>query len=142
MFPLLRAVKHYTQVRSHSPNDENWEADDLEWPEGLLPICDWGCGRFSSLDCLHPPFPVVYHHAEIRENEGGISTCPGFDELRERLDEHGFFDKFGRLYGNSWIVAKSLQAWLTAWLNDQKVEHMGFPRGFLRGKDQTWPYME
>jgi hypothetical protein len=29
------------------------------WPVGLLPICDWGCGIWSCIDCSEPEFPIV-----------------------------------------------------------------------------------
>ncbi len=143
---LSQSVELYVRQRSYGPDDGDWEVNEVVWPEGLLPICDWGCGRFSSLDCIHAPFPVVYHHAELRENESGIKTCASFDEMRERLDEHGFFGEFGGLYGNSWVVARSFQAWLTAWLtawlDDQEIEIIGYPKTMGREEHRHLPYME
>ena len=109
---LSQSIEFYVRQRSYGSGDRDWEVDEVVWPEGLLPICDWGCGRFSSVDCTQAPFPIVYHHAELRENEGGIGTCSSFDEMRGRLDEYGFFARFGKLYGNSWVAAKSLQSCL------------------------------
>ena len=139
---LSVAAARYHQQRRYGPGDKDWEDGEVVWPLGLLPICDWGCGRFSSIDCTHAPFPIVYHHSEFRENDGGVGTCPGSEEMRERLDEYGFFETYGRLYGNSWVVAKSLQAWLTAWMNDEAVEELGHPASLLHGQTQGLRYMD
>lgn len=29
------------------------------WPAGIVPICTWGCGIYSFVDCLDQNFPVV-----------------------------------------------------------------------------------
>ena len=31
-------------------------ASELNWPIGLLPICHWGCGIVSCVDCIDPNF--------------------------------------------------------------------------------------
>lgn len=139
---LSQSVEFYLSQRSHGPHEKDWEVDEVAWPEGLLPLCDWGCGRFSSIDCTLAPFPIVYHHAELREDEGGIGTCSSFEDMRSSLDEYGFFAEFGELYGNSWVVAKSLRAWLTAWLTDQEVEIVGYPKTMRREEDRQLLYME
>lgn len=33
-------------------------APELGWPDGLLPICHWGCAIYSCVDCLDPDFPM------------------------------------------------------------------------------------
>ena len=30
------------------------QQDGFRWPEGVLPICDWGCAIFSCVDCSSP----------------------------------------------------------------------------------------
>jgi hypothetical protein len=44
----------YLGLRQHDPDDPSWE-----WPDRLLPICDWGCNIFSCLDCATPPNAVL-----------------------------------------------------------------------------------
>lgn len=39
----------YRQLRGVDPGDPNWT-----WPEGLLPICHWGCAILSCVDCANP----------------------------------------------------------------------------------------
>ncbi|QDV48207.1 SMI1/KNR4 family protein [Gimesia fumaroli] len=34
------------------------ESEGLEWQEGLLPFCEWGCNIFSCVDCNDPQHPV------------------------------------------------------------------------------------
>jgi hypothetical protein len=29
------------------------------WPDGLVPICDWGCAIWSCIDCNREEFPMV-----------------------------------------------------------------------------------
>jgi SMI1 / KNR4 family (SUKH-1) len=59
-FGLLRladgddsVVRHYTDLRG-------WVRGGAgpEWPAGRLPVCDWGCAKFSCVDAAGPPFPV------------------------------------------------------------------------------------
>jgi len=33
--------------------------DQYQWPEKLLPICDWGCATWSCLDCRYDHGPIV-----------------------------------------------------------------------------------
>lgn len=44
-------------------------AADPEWPQLLLPICDWGCASWSCLDC--------------RTDDGSVVTLAGVDGFRE-----------------------------------------------------------
>jgi hypothetical protein len=30
----------------------------VSWPKGLIPIADWGCSTYSSIDCNHPQGPI------------------------------------------------------------------------------------
>ena len=75
--PLLRRVYRDVGAGSFGPGngllhlDPGGEADhslidvhrqltaDPQWPSGLLPFCDWGCGIWSALDCRMPRGLVV-----------------------------------------------------------------------------------
>lgn len=37
-----RCEETYASLRSRT---------EYDWPEGLLPVCDWGCGIYSCVDC-------------------------------------------------------------------------------------------
>ncbi|MFH9350412.1 SMI1/KNR4 family protein [Kitasatospora sp. NPDC017646] len=54
LLPLIgagrTAVSEYGPLRS---------AASEYWPQGVLPILDWGCGMYAALDCLDPAAPVL-----------------------------------------------------------------------------------
>jgi hypothetical protein len=39
-------IKLYHSYHVKTPNDPTWQ-----WPDRLVPICDWGCAIFSCVDC-------------------------------------------------------------------------------------------
>lgn len=41
------AVSLYKSFARTDPGDPSWN-----WPQGLLPICYWGCAIYSCIDCL------------------------------------------------------------------------------------------
>ena len=47
-------VELYAMYRQSDPNDSSWI-----WPEGLVPICHWGCAIYSCVDCKDEKHPVV-----------------------------------------------------------------------------------
>lgn len=47
-------VDTYLLFRGESTSDRYWK-----WPEGLLPICHWGCNILSCLGCKTPSVPVI-----------------------------------------------------------------------------------
>jgi hypothetical protein len=52
------------------------------WPDGLVPICDWGCAIWSCIDCVKPGFPIV----RADPNEGPVIFTHeglGFDDWIE-----------------------------------------------------------
>ncbi|HET9167876.1 MAG TPA: SMI1/KNR4 family protein [Actinospica sp.] len=34
-------------------------SDDLPWPEGVVPILNWGCGMYAAVDCQDPAGQVL-----------------------------------------------------------------------------------
>jgi hypothetical protein len=48
------------QVRDNrdEPADGDW------WPEGMLPICDYGCGSFACVDCTRASARVLRFNAD------------------------------------------------------------------------------
>ena len=103
LFSLSRAYEFYQEVHNQS------EVGDTEWPHGLLPICDWGCSIYSSVWCLHPELPVVRNdgnqeYAELRHN---LQTSGMIEQ-----DHHGFFERYGQVFGTSWVEADALVTWL------------------------------
>lgn len=49
-------------------------APDWNWPDGLLPICDWGCAILTCVDCKSENYQIVF-------SEGGRLTRLPFSLL-------------------------------------------------------------
>jgi hypothetical protein len=45
------------------------------WPIGLIPICEWGCGIASYLDCSRPEVPVVRLDPNMAQKN--VVACQG-----------------------------------------------------------------
>ena len=46
------AVELYALYRQPDPDDPSWA-----WPEGLPPLCHWGCAIYGCVDCTREPHP-------------------------------------------------------------------------------------
>jgi hypothetical protein len=80
------ALPLYRTLRESDPEDPGWE-----WPEGLLPVCHWGCAIHSCIDLRIPAAPVV------------------------RFDPNGHGPYEGGWEGAWRPEAESSEAWLRAW---------------------------
>jgi hypothetical protein len=76
----------YTSFRTPDPEDSSWR-----WPEGLLPVCHWGCAIQSCIDA--------------RDSHGRVV----------RFDPNGHGPDVG-WEGAWWVEAPSAEAWWGAWL--------------------------
>ncbi len=54
-------VELYHEYHVDSPDDPSWQ-----WPDGLVPVCDWGCAIFSCVDC-HAGSVVTFDPGERPE---------------------------------------------------------------------------
>lgn len=103
------SVEWYLALRSkHGPQEP-------EWPEGLLPICDWGDSIMSSIDCSKPYAPVIRHDPSW-----------SFEEIRARLQQNQIFDGDGRLFEATWIEMQTLEEWLLTWIEQKDIFHMAY----------------
>jgi hypothetical protein len=48
------AIELHELYSSRDPEDSSWA-----WPEGLLPICHWGCAIYSCVDCKDADYSIV-----------------------------------------------------------------------------------
>jgi hypothetical protein len=81
--------------------------------ERLLPICDWGCAIYSSVDCALPDAPVVRHDPNI--------------EIEVDEEHRGEFTSEVRIQqGALWVECSSLQAWLEAWLDGRELFYSAY----------------
>jgi len=79
------APEIYLQLREGDPEEPEWK-----WPEGLLPICHWGCAICSCVDCATPGFPMRIFDPNTRGVDDTWNDCI-FDE------------------------AESFETWIAAW---------------------------
>jgi hypothetical protein len=78
------ALEIYQQFRVAGSEEPNWK-----WPEGLLPICHWGCAIVSCVDCADPNFRMRIFDPNVHEGEDWSDS---------------FFEEYPRF-----------DAWITAW---------------------------
>jgi hypothetical protein len=94
----------YEQFRKGSPDEPNWK-----WPDGLLPICHWGC---AILSCVDSNFRMRIFDPNVY---GGNDWADAFFE--ESADFETWIkawasgvDLWGLMYGERGHVAKILSA--------------------------------
>jgi hypothetical protein len=81
LWALERSVATYADERAPSG------ADDWPWPEGVLPVGDWGCAMLACVDCRAEGLPVLLFEPNAGEPD------------------------------SAWYVdAPSLEGWLRTWL--------------------------
>lgn len=91
------AVGSYNDFAQSDPDDPAWK-----WPQGLLPICHWGCAIYSCIDSTSDDAPVMTWDP----NEWEDGTSP---ELAIRSTK------------------MSLAEWLIAWSNGINIWDKMFP---------------
>jgi hypothetical protein len=91
------------------------------WPEGLLPVCTWGCAIASYVDCAQPEFPVSIfnpeaHCLESGEVEATLTTADGEVIKLDSLADVGLDLGGGGSSSAGLLLHKpSLQEWLAGW---------------------------
>jgi hypothetical protein len=84
-------------------------------PGRLYPLCDWGSGIVSALDCTQPDAPVI----RIDPN------MPKAD-VPERVPEALHFDRAAEVKQACWVESPSLEQWLTDWLDGQPLFYAAY----------------
>jgi hypothetical protein len=68
----------YELFRSSSTDEPGWN-----WPQGLLPICDWGCAIRSCVDCTEPDFKMRIFDPNVHDGDDWADSLfeesPSFD---------------------------------------------------------------
>ncbi|MEO7716570.1 MAG: SMI1/KNR4 family protein [Capsulimonas sp.] len=90
------------------------------WPDGLLPIVDWGSGILSAVDCMKADLPVVRLDANM----------PKVDVLT-RVPSEWHYEKAGRIPEACWLEAASLQRWLEDWIEGRQLFYRAYSLGTL-----------
>ncbi len=126
-------VEHYLSSRgSH-------EVGKPEWPEGLLPICDWGGSIRSSVDCTKTEAPVI--RTDPNRDIDDLMELDDFHTMQKQLDQYGFHRVYGAVSDASWVESKSLAAWLKAWLDNRPLFFVGTPKSLRPPELRNVPYI-
>jgi hypothetical protein len=85
---------------------------DLIWPEGLLPICHWGCAIYSCIDCAAPGFPMKLFDPNLHARRDSwedafFDEVPSFDEWIEAWARG--VDLWEKSYGDDGVVVRELR---------------------------------
>ncbi len=119
------AVEMYVSLRADVP-----AADGTGWPEGLLPICDWGCAIRSSIDCTHPDTPVVRHDPNMERDTSAEHSLRAEHNSRTEADAQqqiAFVPRYTTVWGGAWVECPTLQEWLEAWLAGTRLFYSAYP---------------
>ena len=100
-------------LESYRENRADAEKGLPPYPEKLLPICSWGCGIESVMDCSRPEGPVV----RIDPN----MDVPYILECFELVPDFKFYDGYSNEDIASWYEADTFQDWLEAWLRGEDL---------------------
>ena len=89
----------YAGNREPMPDSPLWH-----WPEGLLPICDWGCGISTCIDCTDPALPMVQFDPNVLDQRMATEEALG-------------------------LTGRTLESWLRGWVEgvDLWEELYGMP---------------
>jgi hypothetical protein len=94
-FELETVVAWYRTLRDYAPTEDDFGPDDflplLEWPEGLVMICDWGCNIYSCVSCLQPGLPVLRNDNSVSWSVFAIEDLSLHTWLDRALDGENLF---------------------------------------------------
>lgn len=97
------------------------------WPERMVPLCTWGCGIYSCLDCSLSAGPIYVYSPDTHVLEGhGISEVTLTNAEGEVVwTYHPHPSEGGRddtLNGMDLLLHKtSLQEWIEAWVDGKNL---------------------
>lgn len=85
---------------------------ELGWPDGLLPICHWGCAIYSCVDCLDPDFRMRIfdpnNHDGDDWTDAFFEDSPSFEDwIRSWASGVDLWDA---MYGDDGHIARILSA--------------------------------
>ena len=113
LFSVWRASDEYRKARADA------ERGMPPYPEKLLPICEWGCGISSAIDCSHSDGPIV----RIDPNLDVPSMVNCFD----LSPDFKFYGQYSNAETASWYEAGSLNEWLEGWLTGVDLFRQPYP---------------
>ena len=82
------AVELYEIFKKGDPEDPSWS-----WPDGLLPVLDWGCAIRSCVDSLSPSLQVIRDEPDVRR----VTESPGLEQwLKDWIEGKDLWNLKGR----------------------------------------------
>ncbi len=94
----------YQEMREHEQQNPVWR-----WPEGLLPVANYGCGMWSCVDCTYKRLPMFLWDPN--------NLDPDVEDAEARLN-----------WGNAfWDQGVSLKKWLEDWLAEEDPPEPKWP---------------
>lgn len=85
------------------------------WPTGLIPLCGWGCGIASYLDCSRLEAPVIRLDPNTEK-----------DDVIEFAPQPMHFDRADAVEDACWLESFSLEQWLTDWVDGKRLLELGY----------------
>ena len=97
----------YKELRDGDPEDPHWK-----WPEGLLPICHWGCAILSCVDCADPSFRMRIFDPNVHDGDDWADAffeeAPSFEEWIKAWAAG--VDLWKLMYGEAGHISRLLSA--------------------------------
>ena len=88
---------------------------EKSWPLGLLPLCDWGSGILSCVDCSRPEATVIR-----------LDPNMPLKDVPERVPAALHYVEAARVGIACWIESGSLEGWLTAWVDGGRLFYAAY----------------
>ena len=128
--PLLRQL--YLEVGSggFGPGGGLLGLPNARLPGRLLPLCEWGSGISSALDCTGPESPVIR-----------IDPNMAKAEVPARVPAALHFERAAEVKDACWVESPSLGQWLIEWLDGQPLFYAAY-RGADADDEEEEDYEE
>jgi hypothetical protein len=102
------AVSGYQRLRNE------WSNESATWPEGLLPICNWGCAIYSCINCVPPEYEMTVFDPNPHDDSCADWSDAFFPERCSFAEWITLWakgtDLWARLYGQAGLIAGILLA--------------------------------
>ena len=85
------------------------------WPQGLIPLCDWGSAIVTYLDCSRPEAVVVRLDPHMPKAD-----------VASRVPAARHYDRASEVREACWVESASFPAWLEAWADGKRLFYLGY----------------
>jgi hypothetical protein len=103
---IVAAIRRRLQTKVTDLGGATYTGRNWKWPNGLLPICHWGCAILSCADCADLFDPNVHHGDDWADSF--FEESDGF-EMWIRVWASGV-DLWELMYGEKGHIAEILSA--------------------------------